>query len=187
MVEILAMQEMRRLGMLNPYAEPFYSNGTTFYDQEPILKHKVWSNEAHERHDQETSENTKITKNNIKEHKQYNGQFTNIWVSKGRVFDKKNNEYMSKDKNVHQKLRNNEKQVGNYYAILNEDDKMEYECGTAYKIAVDIKSQEIEEEKQQMNEKMELIMEEYDIEKVSNDTLGRMIKLYDQYDGKMKQ
>ena len=53
MVEILAIQEMRRLGMLNPYAEPFYPNGTTYYDHEPIPKHNVWSKEADDHQNRE--------------------------------------------------------------------------------------------------------------------------------------
>ena len=122
----------------------------------------------------ETLANNKTPIDIIKEQKQYNGQFTNTWVSKGRVFNK-NNEYMSTEKNDHQKPRSNGRQDTNYYAILNEDEMMEHKCETAYKIAIDMTNQEIEAGQQQMNERIEIITEEYDVEKMTSTALEAFI------------
>ena len=56
MVEILAIQEMRRLGMLNPYAEPFYPNGTTFYGQESAPQQEEQTKEEIQAHSKQKKE-----------------------------------------------------------------------------------------------------------------------------------
>jgi len=192
LIYMLIDRERQRMGWLNPYARPFIpsqnqepfetTDSTKSSPQKTELKYnqnqpttpKIYNRE---KNNFEPSPTTSVLTH-------VHGSFGSKWIKEGRIFHKRI-----------QHPHHEEKEPTNkgYYAILEDEEKIDNANGISYHMATDIRYQEdiivkdmqyqdVKNDNKRINKQNKQLTEKYDIEKVTVKVMeGYLASLEDDY------